>query len=111
MEIGAMKSRPRIRHTLTFEERLAQQAERLHQQARSMPAGAARDDVLARARQAETAVGTNQWLSSTDHKPPDFDAGAFAAMGFGGRNAGSSDDIGEAARRREGSRSHSRSRG
>ena len=104
-----MKTPSRIRHSLTFEERLAQQAERLCEQARNMPAGRARDEVLTRARQAKTAVGITHWLSAPDHKPPDLDHQVLAGMGLGGEDAGLSD--GEAAARREGSRSHPRSRG
>ena len=32
-----------------------------------MPVGELRDDVLRRARQAETALGITKWLTSPDH--------------------------------------------
>jgi len=59
-----MQQRPRIKHTLTFEERLAQQAARLHDAAQKMPPGKERGELLKRAQQAETAAGINRWLSS-----------------------------------------------
>jgi hypothetical protein len=66
-----MQQRRRVKHVLTFEERLACQAERLREEARKMPIGKQRDQVLKRARQAETALGITRWLTSPDHpKPP-----------------------------------------
>jgi len=70
-----MQQRRRVKHVLTFEERLACQAERLRDEARKMPMGKQRDQVLKRARQAETALGITRWLTSPDHpKPPRSDA-------------------------------------
>jgi len=65
-----MQLRRRIKHTLTFEGRLAQHAERLRHAAQSMPPGKERHGLLKRARQAETAAGINRWLSSPGTKPP-----------------------------------------
>ena len=59
-----MQLRRRIKHTLSFEERLAQHAAHLRHAARNMPLGKERDDLLKRARQAETAAGINRWLST-----------------------------------------------
>jgi hypothetical protein len=71
MEQAMQPRRPRIKHTLTFEERLAQQAIRLHDAARKMPLGKERNELLKRAKQAETAAGINRWLSSPNLKQPD----------------------------------------
>lgn len=59
-----MQPRPRIKHTLTFEERLAQHGARLRHAARKMTLGKEREEVLKRARQAETAASINRWLST-----------------------------------------------
>jgi hypothetical protein len=56
--------RPRIKQTATFEERLAMEAQRLKEQARTLPAGRDREMLLKRARQTETASRINAWLSS-----------------------------------------------
>jgi hypothetical protein len=53
----------RHKHTLTFEERLKQQAERLRHEARGLPLGKIRIELLKRARQAETAAGISRWLT------------------------------------------------
>jgi hypothetical protein len=70
-----MLRRHRIKHTLTFEERLKQLAERLGHEARRIPIGKKRDELLKRARQAETAAGINKtginkWLTSSIRSHP-----------------------------------------
>jgi hypothetical protein len=65
-----MKKRLRIKHTTTFDERLAEQAKHLKDQARAMPASRTRDDLLRRARQMETASHINEWLSSPGLSSP-----------------------------------------
>jgi hypothetical protein len=61
----AMKKRLRIKHTETFEERLAKEAIRFREAADEQPAGShARELLLRRARQAETASHINNWLRS-----------------------------------------------
>jgi hypothetical protein len=62
--------RRRIKHTASFEERLAQEALRLREQAKSLPPGIERDQLIRRARQAETASRMNQWLTSPGLQPP-----------------------------------------
>ena len=55
----------RLLHKRTFEERLEEEARRFKQEAEALPLGsAAREGLLRRARQAETASHVNQWLSS-----------------------------------------------
>jgi hypothetical protein len=58
------KRRSRIMQTATFDERLASEAQRLKEQAKTMPPGVERDALIRRARQAETASHMNEWLTS-----------------------------------------------
>jgi hypothetical protein len=60
-----MKLRPRIKQTMTFEERLAEEARRFKEAAEKEPPGSlSRELLLRRARQAETAAHVNDWLRS-----------------------------------------------
>jgi hypothetical protein len=62
VEVPAMKH---VQHKRTFEERLEQEAKRFKQEAETLPLGSrAREMLLQRARQAETASHINGWLSS-----------------------------------------------
>jgi hypothetical protein len=66
-----MKERRRIKHKMTFEERLAEEARRFKEAAeRELPGSLARDLLLKRARQAETASHMNEWLTSPGLQPP-----------------------------------------
>jgi hypothetical protein len=56
--------RYRIKHKASFEERLAEQAQRLREQAKTLPPGKERDGLMRRARQAETTSNINAWLTS-----------------------------------------------
>jgi hypothetical protein len=60
-----MQKRRRVKHEKSFEERLADEALRFREAAKTAPPGLARELLLKRARQAETAVHINEWL-----KPP-----------------------------------------
>ena len=62
--------RRRIAQTQTLEERLAEEADRLRNEARGTPPGVDREDLLRRARRAETASHMNQWLSSPGLQSP-----------------------------------------
>jgi hypothetical protein len=65
------KQRRRVKHIATFEERLAQEALKFKEAAEEQPIGSmARELLLRRARQAETASHINQWLSSPGLQPP-----------------------------------------
>jgi hypothetical protein len=57
-------------HTTTLGERLAQEAERLRQEAKGTPPGIERERMIRRARQAETALHVNEWLCSPGLKAP-----------------------------------------
>ena len=63
--------RRRFKHTQTFEERLADEAERFRKAAEELPRGStARELLLRRFRQAETASHMSEWLRSPGLKPP-----------------------------------------
>jgi hypothetical protein len=79
-----MQQRRHFKHFLTLEERLTQQAEYLRDEARMMPMGKTREDLLKRARQAEIAADINRWLASPDHKPPDLTPEVLAKIGIRG---------------------------
>jgi hypothetical protein len=59
------KQRKRVRHTETFEERLSKEAVKFKEAADKLPPGSlAREPLLRRVTQAETASNINKWLSS-----------------------------------------------
>ena len=66
------KTRKRVKHLATFEERLAEEARRFREAADKLPTGSkARELYLRRARQAETASDMNAWLSSPGQRHAD----------------------------------------
>ena len=64
-----MQKRRRFKQTTTLGERLAKQARRLREEARSLPSGPARTAIERRARQADAAAHLNQWLTSPGLQP------------------------------------------
>ncbi|TPQ33095.1 hypothetical protein C2U70_20105 [Bradyrhizobium guangdongense] len=70
--------RRRFKQTTTLEERLAGEAKRLREDAKSVPPGAAREAMLRKARQAETGAHFSEWLRS-----PDATSSAEAGAGEG----------------------------
>jgi hypothetical protein len=60
--------RRRFENTLTFPDRLAKEAER--DRKRTKLPGQERDDLLRKAREAETAAHMDEWLSSPGLKTP-----------------------------------------
>jgi hypothetical protein len=64
-----MQKRRRVKHEKTFEERLAEEAHRSREAAQSLPPGMARELLLKRARQAESAAHLNAWLKSPGPRP------------------------------------------
>jgi hypothetical protein len=62
--------RNRFTQTITLGDRLADEAERLRQKARTVPVGGERDSLLRKARQLETAAHVNEWLSSPGLQTP-----------------------------------------
>jgi hypothetical protein len=63
--------RRRFSHTQSLEERLAQEAKRLRAEAKLLPHGARRDEIIRRARQAETGSHMSEWLRSPGLRPPE----------------------------------------
>lgn len=65
-----MQQRRRSKQPDTLEQRLADQAKRLHEEAKLLPPGPERDDLVRKARQTETASHMNEWLGSPGLRPP-----------------------------------------
>ena len=59
-----MQRRRRIKHIASFENRLAYEAHRLREQAKTLQPGLRREDLLRKARQAEIAAHISEWLTS-----------------------------------------------
>jgi hypothetical protein len=57
--------RNRRKHTVSFSERLQMAASDARQAAQKLPQGTERDVLLKKAKQAETAVRINGWLTSS----------------------------------------------
>jgi len=65
-----MKKRPRVIHDKTFQQRLAEEALRFKEAADQLPPGTAKELLLRRVRQAETAAHIDDWLNSPGLQPP-----------------------------------------
>jgi hypothetical protein len=66
-----MGERRRIKQKTSFEEQLAEEARRFKEAAeKEMPGSLARELLLRRARQAETASHVNDWLRSPGLRSP-----------------------------------------
>jgi hypothetical protein len=65
-----MRKRRRFTQTSTLEERLAEATAQLREQAEALTPSLARDNVLRRIRQNETAIHINEWLASPGLKAP-----------------------------------------
>jgi hypothetical protein len=62
--------RRRFKQEIPLDQRLEDHAKRLRDEARGTPPGVARDDLIRRARQAETAARAGEWISSPGLQPP-----------------------------------------
>jgi hypothetical protein len=62
--------RRRFKQTVSLEERLASEAKRLREKAKTLPPGAARNELMRKARQAETGSHISEWLRSPGLRPP-----------------------------------------
>jgi hypothetical protein len=62
--------RRRFKQEAPLDQRLEDHAKRLREEAKRTPAGIKRDDLLRRARQAETAARMSGWLSSSPGLQP-----------------------------------------
>jgi len=65
-----MKRRLRVKHELSFQDRLIREPQSFREAAETSPPGPQRDLYLNRARQAETASHIDGWLSSPSLQPP-----------------------------------------
>ena len=63
--------RRRFKQTQSLEVRLAEEAKRLRREAKLLPHGAKRDEIIRKARQAETASHMSEWLTSPGLRPPE----------------------------------------
>ena len=68
--VSDMTKRRRFKQTVPFKDRLRAFAEALRQEASRLPAGPAKDAVLKRARQADTAVHLEAWARSRGLQSP-----------------------------------------
>ncbi len=65
-----MGSRRRLIQTSPLEIRLTEEAKRLREEAKELAPGAAREEMIRRARQAETGSHLTEWLTSPGLQPP-----------------------------------------
>ena len=66
-----MRQRRRFKLTSSLEERLAEEAERLREEAKLLPPGAERETLLRKARQCDTGSHMSEWLRSPELRPPE----------------------------------------
>jgi len=66
-----MTKRRRFKQTVTLEEHLGQEAQRLREEAKRLPHGPEREILLRKARQAETGSHISDWLRSPGLQPPE----------------------------------------
>ena len=66
-----MQRRRRFKQIESLEARLAQEAMRLREEAKSLPPGAVREEMMRKARQAETGSHMTEWLTSPGLRPPE----------------------------------------
>ena len=57
-------------HTLTLEERFAEEAKRLREEAEMLPPGPRRKSLLQKAREDEMVAHMADWIASADLRPP-----------------------------------------
>jgi hypothetical protein len=89
--------RRRFKQLQSLEERLAEEAKLLREQAKLLPAGAVKEQVLRKARQAETGAHMSAWLRSPGLKSP------LIVIGKGDpTRAGKSNPLGSARREKPG---------
>jgi hypothetical protein len=65
-----MVKRRRVKQIMSLEQRLSIEAKRLRNEASSLPPGPAREDLMRRARQADTGSHMSEWLDSPGLRPP-----------------------------------------
>jgi hypothetical protein len=65
-----MQTRRRFKQTMPLQERLREQAEADRKRAEALPPCREREELLLRARRAETASHITEWLDSPGLQPP-----------------------------------------
>jgi hypothetical protein len=70
MEERQIIKRKRVKHVLTFEERLLDTARQAREAARKLPPGKKREILLRSARDSEAAAEINRWISSPGLRSP-----------------------------------------
>jgi hypothetical protein len=65
-----MIKRRRFKQDQSLEERLADEAMRLREAAKTLRPGATRDETIRKARHAEAAANMSEWLRSPGLQPP-----------------------------------------
>jgi len=62
--------RRRMKHTLSLEERLADEANRLREEAKRLTPGPTREGLLRKAREDEMVARVAEWITSPGLQPP-----------------------------------------
>jgi hypothetical protein len=70
-ETSDMQQRRRFKQTQSFHDRLALFAQGARERAADMPAGPQKDDLLCKARQADTASHLDEWANSAGLQSPE----------------------------------------
>ena len=65
-----MQQRRRFKQAAPLDQRLTEEARRLRKEAQGCPPGFAREQLIRRARQAETAADMHEWLTSPGLQAP-----------------------------------------
>jgi hypothetical protein len=71
LEAFPMKPHPRIKPIISLEERLAEEAKHLRQEAKSLPFGPLREKLMRKARQSETGAHISAWIRSPGLQCPE----------------------------------------
>ena len=69
--VAMSERRRRFKQTEDLETRLAAEAKRFREKAKELKPGAARDELLRKARQCEAGSHMSEWLRSPGLQPPD----------------------------------------
>jgi hypothetical protein len=67
---GGVMKRRRFEHTFSLEERLAEEAKVLREEAKTLPPGPERETLLRKARQDEIGAHMAEWITSPGLQPP-----------------------------------------
>ena len=65
-----MQERRRFKQSAPLDQRLTEEARRLREEAQGTPPGFAREQLIRRARQAETAAHMHEWLTTPGPQAP-----------------------------------------